>query len=372
MTDLRSTRRQGTVIWDAAQKQWFKDQCLYAKNNNLTIAWVNSVSFGGNQTDNWGGFTSERTEISNFFRDNSIQHMFILSGDAHMLAIDNGANHDFSTGSNNPFDYPVFATAPLNQSSGSKGGNYNVKPDGTVDPAPGANYIYLTANNTEGQYGLVEITDNGVQLCIKFTGYRVNSGGTETQLTTYTFCRIAEAPLPIKLTSFTVKTIEQRKVQLDWEVSDQTDCQKYVVEYSEDGINFNTIATVDCHPSNKYSIIQNAGVKQQNFYRLKMMEVDGKFSYSPIRTIGFDSKTGLEISPNPVKNVISFSLRHNNSFSKSNYLIFDMNGKKVAEGTVTINGSSKTIIAIEKLGRGNYLLQLSIQGSRINQQFVVQ
>jgi hypothetical protein len=34
MTDLRSTRRQGSVIWDATQKQWFKDECLFAKANN--------------------------------------------------------------------------------------------------------------------------------------------------------------------------------------------------------------------------------------------------------------------------------------------------------------------------------------------------
>jgi PhoD-like phosphatase/PhoD-like phosphatase, N-terminal domain len=178
LSDLRSERTTGTMM-GATQKTWFKNQCLFARDNNLMIAWVSGVSFGGNQTDNWGGFTAERTELSNFFRDNNIRNMFILSGDAHMVAIDNGTNHDFSTGSNNPNDYPVFQAAALNNSGSVKGGTYS---EGGTFPNP---------SSSTGQYGLVEVTDNGgSDITVKFTAYR-SAGNTasESVLVTYTFSR---------------------------------------------------------------------------------------------------------------------------------------------------------------------------------------
>jgi hypothetical protein len=66
LSDLRS-ERTSTAIMSSTQKTWFKNQCLYARDNRLIIAWVSAVSFGGNHADNWGGYRAERTELSNFF-----------------------------------------------------------------------------------------------------------------------------------------------------------------------------------------------------------------------------------------------------------------------------------------------------------------
>jgi|GEM_PF-718385 len=371
MTDLRSTRHQSSgVIWDATQKQWFKDQCLYAKNNNLTIAWVNTISFGGNQADNWGGFAAERTDISNFFRDNNIQHMFILSGDAHMLAMDNGANHDFSTGSNNSFDYPVFAAAALNQGGSVKGCTYNVKPDGSVDMTPGASYTYPNPNNTFGQYGIVEVNDNGIQLCITFTGYRVTNTGTETVLSTYSFCRAAGGSLPIKLSYFNAKPVANEKVQLDWEVSEQTDCKEYVVERSVDGVNFNSLLTVNCQTSNRYTSFDAVPVKGANFYRIKMIETDGSYTYSPTRKVTFAAKGKLLITPNPVVGDLKFRVSHGNA-TRSLYSIFDITGKKYTEGMINVSAGLNSI-QLPKLTKGTYLFRINIDGVDLQETFIIQ
>jgi phosphodiesterase/alkaline phosphatase D-like protein len=178
LTDLRSSRR-GPTMMGAAQKQWFKKECIAARNSRQMIAWVSSVSYGGTRPDNWGGFDNERTELANFFRDSSIKNMMILSGDAHMVAIDNGSHHDFSAGRNNPNLYPVFQAAALNQTGSYKGGTFS---EGGPFPNPNLSY---------GQYGLVEVTDRGDSVIqIRMTGYRVNEEGKELQLTGYSFTRI--------------------------------------------------------------------------------------------------------------------------------------------------------------------------------------
>lgn len=187
LTDLRSERSRKSLMGEE-QKRWFKEELIAARNNNQLIAWGSSVPFLSSYPDAWGGFQQERKELGNFFRDNMITDMFILGGDAHMIAIDNGDNSDFSTGLiKNPFSYPVFQAAALNRPGSVKGGTYS---HGTF-PNPGAEI---------GQFGLVAITDNGGNtVCIDFKGYRVAAADDVREITSYSFCREPGAFTRIKV-----------------------------------------------------------------------------------------------------------------------------------------------------------------------------
>jgi phosphodiesterase/alkaline phosphatase D-like protein len=177
LSDLRSERIAPDIM-SPKQKQWFKDQCIYARDNRLMIAWVTGISFGGTTRDNWGGFAHEREELSNFFLDNDIRNMFILSGDAHMVAIDDGTHHDFSSAKANPNRYPVFQSAALNRHGSMKGGGYT---EGTF-PNPDID---------TGQYGVVEIVDDGGNfITVTFKAFRTAGlSEKEKELTSYTFKR---------------------------------------------------------------------------------------------------------------------------------------------------------------------------------------
>ena len=177
-TDLRSDR-YGTSMMGAQQKAWFKSECVDARNNNEIIAWISSTTWNGNNPDNWGGFQSERTELSDFFRDSMISNMFIICGDAHMLGIDDGSHADFSSCVTNGSLYPVFAAAALNQNGSYKGGTFS---EGGYFPNP--SYLF-------GQFGLVDVIDTGGdEICVHFTGYRCDSAGLGISYVNYfEFCR---------------------------------------------------------------------------------------------------------------------------------------------------------------------------------------
>jgi hypothetical protein len=183
MSDLRSERREGDIM-SATQKTWFKNEILNAKKNGQVICWVSSVSFSGTKPDNWGGYTSSREELSNFFRDNEINNLFIICGDAHMLAIDNGTHTDFSTGKNNSSLYPLLQSAALNNVGSDKGGEYS---EGGTFPNPAFS----------SQWSTVEVTDNGLsEICVRFTCYRMNLFTKRVKiLTQYEFCRTIPEPL---------------------------------------------------------------------------------------------------------------------------------------------------------------------------------
>lgn len=178
LTDLRSERYTGQIM-KPTQRAWFESECLFARDNNLIIAWMSTYSWSGTGPDNWFAYSVDRTDINDFLFCNGIQNLFIMSGDAHMLAIDNGTNGNFSSSSCPIYNYPNFQAAALNNNGSYKGGIYS---EGGYFPNP---------NNTFGQFGKVNVNDSGSDsICISFEGYRVDSGGANTVLiNSYDFCR---------------------------------------------------------------------------------------------------------------------------------------------------------------------------------------
>jgi alkaline phosphatase D len=175
-SDLRSPVVVGSTAMGTAQKAWFKQQVLDARNRNLMIAWASSYSWYGFLADNWGGFTDERTELTEFFRDSSIANMFIMNGDAHMSAIDNGVNGDFTTAKNLPYRYPLIHAGPIDNTCSFKGGTYS---EGT----------FYTWFQKRQQYGVVSVNDNGGDsICVTMDLYRIENSVT-SKLGSYSFCR---------------------------------------------------------------------------------------------------------------------------------------------------------------------------------------
>ncbi|MBM3866040.1 MAG: alkaline phosphatase family protein [Verrucomicrobia bacterium] len=156
LTDLRSERSPLTVpngparsMLGPAQKAWLKAELLAARNTHALTVWVNSVPWIGADTgseyeDRWTGFVTERAELSAFLEEHGVRNLCVLSGDAHMLAIDDGANNLYGP-SGRPL-FPVFQAAALDRKGSVKGGPYS---HGTF-PGP-------------GQFGLMRVVDEGGQ-----------------------------------------------------------------------------------------------------------------------------------------------------------------------------------------------------------------
>jgi len=164
--------KQGTNFGSDEHVQWFKDQLLEAKNNNFAVVWHSSFpylsapdlswfncdedntiktneGFECDDHDNWGWYPEERTDIANFIKNNNIP-ICIVSGDAHMSAIDDGTNSDYATGGGAPI--PIFHAGPLDRKPSIKGGPYSNGVSGV-----------------RGQYGIMEIIDSGGdELCVEW------------------------------------------------------------------------------------------------------------------------------------------------------------------------------------------------------------
>lgn len=109
--------------------------------------------------------------------------------------------------------------------------------------------------------------------------------------------------LPITLKSFN-GAVNNNSVNLNWESALEQNLDKYIVEKSTDGVNWQTLTTVKATGSSnasEYNTVDN-NTAQVNYYRLKQVETSGNFTYSQIIRIRKEEneKLALKMYPNPV------------------------------------------------------------------------
>jgi hypothetical protein len=137
---------------------------------------------------------------------------------------------------------------------------------------------------------------------------------------TYYWC--PSATLANNLQNFTVAQIDD-KAFLQWAVGNDNPSNRYEIEFSTDGLHFNTVAalTAQSGESGLYKYMYQLGANTGAVYfRIKQMDTNGKARYSAIRKIsGNNQQTpAYTVFPNPVTKTIYIQ---SNSKMNGDYLI---------------------------------------------------
>lgn len=179
---------------------------------------------------------------------------------------------------------------------------------------------------------------------------------------------VASAALPLTLESFTA---ERRKTDafLQWTTSNELNTSHFEVEKSADGINFNSIGkqkasgnstTVRTYEFTDVNALQNiSAVHNTLYYRLRTFDKDGKYYYSGIVVLKFDSankQTVLTVYPNPAHAFIVITVNPELLQRKPVIRLTNMNGNMVAVKSVT---ASSERVAMSTLPAGIYILTVS-------------
>ena len=116
--------------------------------------------------------------------------------------------------------------------------------------------------------------------------------------------------VPLSLLSFNALQMKN-DVLTQWQTTNEVNVSHFELQRSADGINYSTIANINATNStseNNYQfidvgvVLNNAGKKL--FYRLKMVDIDGRFTYSNISVIIIHANNAISIYPNPAKDYI--------------------------------------------------------------------
>jgi hypothetical protein len=165
--------------------------------------------------------------------------------------------------------------------------------------------------------------------------------------------------LPVKLSNFSAINL-QGKVKLQWTAEAETNLDSYIIEKSSDGYNFSFLQSISATNSKQYSGIDNMpSVNGYNYYRIKMAEKDGSFSYSVIAKIKLNSSQPLvSVYPNPIKGTQFYLQLADATKGLVAARMYNANGQLVHIATFNYEGGTQlqTINLPIGLAKGKYLL----------------
>lgn len=137
-------------------------------------------------------------------------------------------------------------------------------------------------------------------------------------------------PLPVEFLNFET-TLENQKTSIYWSTASERNNLKFVVEKSRDYINWIEIEEVkgafNSSTEQAYHTYDFNPYNGVNYYRIKQVDVDGKYSYSFIRTV--NTEKGLLIVPNP--NNGQFNLYGLDKNVDNEIVIYNLFGQKITE-----------------------------------------
>lgn len=189
-------------------------------------------------------------------------------------------------------------------------------------------------------------------------------------LGTLTVQLATSAMLPLNIISFNASA-KNNKTQITWKVTEENTASAYIVERSSDNIHFKTIATVTPEMKGTYSILDEAPAAGANYYRLHVVEINGKVSNSSIRQISFaDAVAKVKCFPNPATDHVNIDQLAAGTYD---YSVVSLSGVVVKTGSAKMQASGAQIrIDLNNVVAANtYVIKLNHRESNISQSLVI-
>ena len=180
------------------------------------------------------------------------------------------------------------------------------------------------------------------------------NAGPGSVLITYTV-----AVLPINLLSFSAHL--QADINLKWRTVRESNSSYFDIERSTDGRSFVTIgrvaATGNSYGIREYSYTDLRPMASVNHYRLKMVDSDGKFTYSKIVAIRTETAaTRLQVFPNPTMGELQLQTGLKGTLNVS---IYDAKGSQIKNLVMKSAGMVTSFpINVSDLQKGVYYLKV--------------
>jgi len=286
--------------------------------------------------------------------------IYANSGQSGITAIANGGNGGTNT--------PKNKSATQHGPGGGGGG-------GVIFSNAALNAASSVVNGTAGLSIGTLSTDN----------YGAKDGKPGVLTTTFPFSQLPPnmeicqiQVLPVTITNFSASYISSNNVKVAWSTSSEINADYYVVERSTNSEDFIPVGQVNAsesaNPVHNYSLNDQLSNVNSNiiYYRLRIVDKSGKFSYSKIVPVRLDQPANnFSIYPNPVDNYVTLNL-FSDKPGMGVLRVIDNSGRQILTKSISVyNGNNS--IAVDQLGylpKGVYMVQVLLNNNLYNQKLL--
>ena len=173
----------------------------------------------------------------------------------------------------------------------------------TIDASLNPQFPYFVGDYF---YGVVQSGNLGP------TGGNNTVPGTATLYSTTT---------PVELTSFRAKSNEC-SVDITWKSQTEIGFKQYELEVSDDGKNFGPLSIEAAKGNNSDYIFRHNAAEGTHYYRLKMVDWNGSFAYSPIASATNScifKHIPVKVYPNPTVNDVTIEVTEGKNYTINLY-----------------------------------------------------
>ncbi|WAC41619.1 T9SS type A sorting domain-containing protein [Pedobacter sp. SL55] len=165
--------------------------------------------------------------------------------------------------------------------------------------------------------------------------------------------------LPLDFVSFSVTLQKEltHKAVLQWRTTNEVNTASFEIERSTNGNDFikiGVLAAANKAGTQPYDFEDARPLAGVNYYRLKQIDLDGKYKFSEVKSVNNKLDGQLAIYPNPVLGNVT--VNHPEASAGTTISVYDISGRKIAQANVN-KGALQTNIALAHLPQGLYLLK---------------
>ncbi len=205
------------------------------------------------------------------------------------------------------------------------------------------------ANESHSQTAAQLITDGADGAFIAWQDLR-----TTVDYDIYSSRLFANGSLPLRLLSFSASN-NGKDVLLSWNTDNEMNSFYFDIEFSGNGSSFTKLGAVSARNlsgNNQYHFTHLSPVNNVLFYRLKLVDVDGKFVYSKIISVTRSKTLQVVLYPNPASN--SIRVTNCNAEEVQEIQVLNSNGSLVMTG----KANNQLQFNISHLSAGVYVLKV--------------
>jgi hypothetical protein len=255
-----------------------------------------------------------------------------------------------------------------------EGNTLNVTPQTTTIPGKGTLVL-----NTDGTYTFTPVPGFTGTVDIPYTACDNGIPQVCTQATLYITYRVSNTPLYVNLFSFKAKS-NACNIDLVWEAKNEVNFSRYeILRKVEGSSDFVKIAEINSKATDDKLVTYNYSDKdllsnKRYEYKLKMVDMDSKYSFSKTEWIKLDCspKEEIFVYPNPIRGNELYIDLYNKIGTDYKFILVDMTGRKILESSKTLNNERETVtLSTHHIAAGVYhLLVETPQSSAISYKII--